>query len=301
MRCPNCNEEIKDTAKWCGYCGHKIEEPSSVPEEPAPEVAIEAVEEVKPVDPSPITKEIEKKPELKPIAQAPVEEVPVETTLAAKTKKVKKSAPKPTSASARKNPVKAKKKSKKQKKVPSSAVVKEKKVKPKKKIKIPVWTWILLVVAIVVIAAVVFIKPPQDIAFSRACLGAVFAEPNRPMSITYGYWGYLNDFRYENEDAVYFKIYIDGNPYTSTEKTKVVKRSEVPCKAESSDFLWDEKSSWMFDSIEIDGLPPGNYKVEVLYYSEYEVMDGLRNDNGFLITYGPGLIFKEDFRLVVQH
>jgi len=24
MKCPNCKKEIKDTAKFCGYCGSKI-------------------------------------------------------------------------------------------------------------------------------------------------------------------------------------------------------------------------------------------------------------------------------------
>ena len=29
MRCPNCEKEIRNTAKVCGYCGHKIQPETS--------------------------------------------------------------------------------------------------------------------------------------------------------------------------------------------------------------------------------------------------------------------------------
>jgi hypothetical protein len=37
MRCPNCNQEISDSAHFCGHCGHRLEEVEAVkPAEPGP-------------------------------------------------------------------------------------------------------------------------------------------------------------------------------------------------------------------------------------------------------------------------
>ena len=60
MQCPSCSEEIKDTAKWCGYCGHKIKQV-------APQSAPEPTEEL-----------VEKKEKAVPLKEEKTEEVIVE-------------------------------------------------------------------------------------------------------------------------------------------------------------------------------------------------------------------------------
>ena len=71
MRCPACNQEIPDTAKFCGYCGHRLPEVVSPP--PTPEPAPEPVVTPPPPapEPEPVVTPPPPEPEPEPLVTPP--------------------------------------------------------------------------------------------------------------------------------------------------------------------------------------------------------------------------------------
>lgn len=253
MLCPNCSETIKDTAKWCGHCGHKIEEPAL--QKPKPE------------------------PVPDPIPEAPARKVAISSQKPVKKKK------RPA------QPAKAK-----------SVPTKEKPAKPEEKRKPPLWAWIVGLIILGAVVAFGLTKIPQQIAVAKACSAPVFTKTYKPLSITYGYWGFLNDFERENLDSVSCQFMIEGDAYPISDDVNLVSTADVPCaKISPGSFCDENECIWLTYTTKIvNGFPPGRYTVDIVCSARDSIRDGLRDDYGMLVTYGPGNILEYDFILIVE-
>ncbi len=283
MQCPSCNEEIKDTAKWCGHCGHKIEQvaPQSAPE-PTGELVVKKEKAA-----SPIIQEKPPKPKPVPLKDEKTEEVVLE-------KKEEKVAPK----------IKEEPKPKGDMPVHKEELPAPKPdIEKKKKKMIPIWLWILIVVFLGIGGAFGFqlFAGKEEITLSWTCKKNITVQEGTALEISYGYWGYLNAYHQENYDAIDFKLYIDGERYYGERQKTPLKLSEVPCgtSRQFNDY-WEENSSWIYDVVKIKGLPAGKYQVDVFTYSDFDIVDGTKDDDGSLLHFGPGEIFENNFTLTVR-
>ena len=287
--CPGCGKDVREGAKVCGYCGHKF---SAIAQAAAPEPAQTKQEEL--AEPPPAQEpKISKQPEEPtPVTRVPK---PKQETRPRPARKILptwalgligililagigcvillNSSPKQT--------------------IPASpTTISEKPATPTRTHK-PTPTKLKKTAAPASNAQVVIL--------SRACGETVTAKADQPIKIHYGYWGALKEFYKENYDYMDFHIYIDGERYYGQRIEQPLALSAIPCVDQANwDVDWQQNGLFMYDILELDFLSAGEYQIVVTYYLAGRVNDGLRDEDGELLVWGPGEYQTLTFQLIIE-
>lgn len=106
---------------------------------------------------------------------------------------------------------------------------------------------------------------------------------NKPIRLHYGVWGSVGKEYADNAwDLLDITLTIDGEEIVG-EKQPVAADLVNHCGIDAED------SYWVYYMVDIEGLPPGDYYLEVTYYANGVIPDG------WGVNHGPGTILTHSY------
>jgi hypothetical protein len=136
-------------------------------------------------------------------------------------------------------------------------------------------------------------KPPQTLFLRPSCGEDLQVEANRSIELVYGVWGAQNeDLLAETQDQITVQLFVDGERVTGQRHSDRLAMDEVPCGSELAG------ASWLYHTVELDGLPAGSHALRVTFAFDTPITDGFdQNGDGQPDTYGPQSGFEQIFSI----
>jgi hypothetical protein len=140
------------------------------------------------------------------------------------------------------------------------------------------------------------------IQLSEPCAMFQKVLSNTPLIFDYGFWGFLPEYEQQNLSNLRVAFYLDGVQIDQQEGAfELVPTVALPC-ANLSDYstAFAESGLWAHTTLEHPGLTRGEYVVEIVFYLNERVATGDLDQNGELLYFGPGEVYRIIKELLVE-